>query len=87
MANGAGRVAGERVRVLLPAGSIRRSAVAAYAYPLLALLGGALGGSELGGEAGALGGALLGLGIGWLHLRRVEWRWRGDASLRPSIRP
>ena len=84
--NGTGRVAGERVRVLLPARSVRRSAFAAYAYPLLALLGGALAGSELGGETGALAGALLGLGLGWLHLWRAEWRWRGDASLRPSIR-
>jgi sigma-E factor negative regulatory protein RseC len=87
VSNPAGSVAGERVRVILPGSSVRRSAMAAYAYPLLALLAGAVGGAELGGEAGALAGALAGLGIGWLQLRRAEGRCRRDESLRPAIRP
>lgn len=85
--NSAGSVAGARVHVILPGRTVRRSALAAYGYPLLALLGGSVVGSELGGEAGALAGALAGLCVGWLQLRRAEWRCRSDDSWRPTIRP
>ena len=81
------RQPGDRVQIVLAGGSLGRSALHAYVQPLLALLAGALGGSAIAGEAGAIGGALAGLLLGWLLLRRAQWRWRNDRGLQPSIRP
>lgn len=81
-----GRAVGERVRVRVLAGSVSRSALYAYAFPLLALLVGALAGSALAGEAGAIGGAIAGLLVGWLGLRRAQRRHTGDCRFQPSIR-
>jgi sigma-E factor negative regulatory protein RseC len=78
---------GQRVRVGVFAGALRRSAVQAYALPLLALLAGALTGSVCANEAGAIGGAITGLFVGWLGLRRAQRRNLRDARLRPSIQP
>lgn len=80
------RAVGERVRVRVGEGLVRRSAWYAYAFPLLALLAAALAGSALAGEAGAIGGALLGLLVGWLGLRRVQRRDASDPRFQPSIR-
>ena len=62
---------GERVRIAVADGALRRSASLAYGLPLLTLLAGALGGSAVYGEGGAMVGALGGLSIAWLalHLR------------------
>lgn len=80
-------VVGARVRVGVVAGSLRRSAYHAYAFPLLALLVGALAGSAFGGEAGAIGGAIAGLLVGWLGLRRAQSHNARDPRFQPSILP
>ena len=77
---------GQRVRVGVVEGSLRRSALHAYAFPLLALLLGALLGSALAGEAGAIGGSIAGLLVGWLGLRRAQSRSACDPRFRLSIR-
>lgn len=77
---------GVRVRVAVVDGAVGRGAVHAYGVPLLAVLGGAIGGSAMAGEAGAICGALIGLLVGWLGLRRAHWRSRGDSRFQPSIR-
>lgn len=77
---------GERVRVGVAEGSVASSALHAYAFPLLALLAGALGGSVLAGEVGAIGGSLAGLFVGWLGLRRAQLRGMHNRRLRPWIR-
>ncbi len=79
------RPVGARVRVRVGEGSVRRSALAAYAVPWLALLLGALAGSAAAGEAGAIGGALAGLLVGWLGLRRAQRRDAADPRFQPSI--
>ncbi|MEF8699340.1 MAG: SoxR reducing system RseC family protein [Candidatus Accumulibacter sp. UW26] len=78
---------GQRVRITVAQGSIGRSALHAYAFPLLALFAGVLLGSTLAGETGAISGAIGGLFIGWLGLRRAQRRSLHDPRLRPSIRP
>ncbi len=78
---------GARVRVGVAEGSLGRSAVHAYAFPLLALIAGALLESALAGEAAAIGGAVAGLLVGWLGLRRAQRRSLNDARYLPSIRP
>ena len=62
---------GDRVRIAVADGALRRSASLAYGLPLLMLLGGALAGSAAYGEGGAMLGALGGLSIAWfaLHMR------------------
>jgi sigma-E factor negative regulatory protein RseC len=77
---------GARVRVAVAEGSLGRSALYAYAFPLLALFAGALSGSVCGGEAWAIGGAMGGLLIGWLGLRRAQRQAQQDRRLQLSIR-
>lgn len=81
------RSVGERVRISVVNGSVGRSALHAYVFPLLTLLAGALSGSALGDEAGAIGGSIAGLLIGWLGLRQAQRRSRRDPRLQPSIGP
>ena len=71
VANPGGARVGDRVHIAVADGALRRSALLAYALPLLALLSGALLGSAVHGEVGAIVGALGGLSIAWLalHLR------------------
>jgi sigma-E factor negative regulatory protein RseC len=78
---------GERVRISVVDGSVGRSALYAYGFPLLALFAGALSGSALGDEAGAIGGSIAGLFVGWLGLRRAQRRGRRDLRIQPWIRP
>lgn len=78
---------GARVRVGVADGALGRSALHAYAFPLLALIAGALLGSAIAGEAAAIGGAITGLLIGWLGLRRAQQRSLNDERCLPSIRP
>lgn len=77
---------GQCVTLVIPAGAIRRSATAAYLWPLAALIGGALAGSTLAGEAGALAGAALGMVAGWLIFRRAGQRHAGDTAMAARIR-
>lgn len=78
---------GERVKISIAEDAVRRGAMLAYVWPLLALFGGALGGSALAGEAGAIGGAVAGVFCAWLMLRQ-QTRSRGAAQQRgePFIR-
>lgn len=62
---------GERVVLGVPEGVLNRTAMLAYVVPVLAVLLGALVGRSWGGSDGAaVIGAALGLGSGWLLLRR-----------------
>jgi sigma-E factor negative regulatory protein RseC len=76
---------GDRVRVVIGAGAVRRSALLAYVVPLLALFGGALGGSALADEPGAIAGAIGGVLLAWLALRHAQGR-TPDQRFEPHIR-
>jgi sigma-E factor negative regulatory protein RseC len=86
---------GARVRVAIVDGAVRRSALAAYALPVLAVLAGAIGGSAVAGamageasrDACAIVGALAGLVGAWLLLWRGRRNAAGDATLQPVARP
>lgn len=60
---------GDRVVVAVAGDAVRRSAVLAYGFPLLALFSGAIGGTFLAGETGAMIGAAVGMFAAWLLLR------------------
>ena len=78
---------GDRVKVVIAAGAVRRSAALAYGLPLLALFAGALGGSALGGEQAAIAGALVGLLCSWLVLRyHARPGGKSDERSQPFIR-
>jgi sigma-E factor negative regulatory protein RseC len=77
---------GDRVQIAVGEGAVRRSALLAYALPLVALLVGALGGSALAGETGAIAGAVSGLLCAWLVLRYAQGRATPDQRHQPYIR-
>lgn len=77
---------GDRVRVAIAEGAVRRTAILAYGLPLLALFVCALGGKFLAGETGAMLGALVGLLGGWLLFRRNQSRSARDERFQPFIR-
>lgn len=77
---------GDRVRVAIAEGAVRRTAILAYGLPLLALFVCALGGKLLAGEPGAMLGALAGLFGGWLLFRRSQSRSARDERFQPFIR-
>ena len=76
---------GERVRVLVPAGAVRLSALYAYGLPLLALFLGAICGSTLAGEIGSIAGAMLCLLATWLGLWRFQSSQVQNKRLQPII--
>lgn len=78
---------GQRVRVAVPDGAVRRSAVYAYGLPLLALFAGAICGSLLAGETGAIFGALVCLLATWFALWRFQSTQPPDKRFQPTIRP
>ncbi|MDR0528022.1 MAG: SoxR reducing system RseC family protein [Zoogloeaceae bacterium] len=82
--NLAGAKPGEEVIVAFSAEILRQQANAAYLWPLLALLFGALAGHAVGGESGALLGCATGLAFAWLFLL---WQGKrlGKAKARPYI--
>ena len=78
---------GDRVRVSIAEGAVRRGALFAYGLPLLLLFVGALGGSAIAGETGAIAGAAAGLAGSWLVLRRdARTHDKEDRGSRPYIR-
>lgn len=77
---------GDSVRVTIADGAVRRSAVYAYVYPLLALFAGAIGGAALAGEPGAIVGAFGSLLGAWFLLRRAQWRSKPDQRFEACIR-
>ena len=84
---------GETVSVSIAAGAVRRSALKAYALPLLLLFIGAIGGASFGGSSGgtwgesaSIGGAVCGLVFGWWLLARDRRRSERDPSLQPVVR-
>jgi sigma-E factor negative regulatory protein RseC len=77
---------GDRVKVVIGQGAVRRSALLAYVVPLLALFAGALGGSALADEPGAIVGAIGGVLLAWLVLRHVQGRRTPDQRFQPHIR-
>lgn len=77
---------GERVRVAIAEGAVRRTALLAYGLPLLALFVCALGGKMLADEPGAMLGALVGLLGGWLLFRRNQSHSARDERFLPFIR-
>ena len=79
-------VIGERVTIAVAEGSLRRGAVLAYGFPLLALFVGALTGSALAGETGAIVGSICGLLFSWLLLRYAQRHSTPDHRFKPFIR-
>jgi positive regulator of sigma E activity len=80
------RSVGERVRVGVGEGSVRRSALAAYAFPWLALL--RRGAGRFGcwqAKQGRSAARIVGLLVGWLGLRRAQRRDAADPRCQPSI--
>lgn len=77
---------GDRVRVAIADGAVRRSAVYAYGFPLLALFIGALGGAAFAGEPGAIFGAFGCLFAAWFLLRRAQLRSKPDQRFQAYIR-
>lgn len=66
--------AGDRVRIVIPEGAIRQTAMRAYLIPLLALLAGAFVGYGIAGETGAMIGSLASLSLAWISLRSMQFR-------------
>ncbi len=60
---------GETVTVVIAENAVIRSAVSAYAVPLIALFAGAILGWILAEDTGSIIGACCGLGIAWIFLR------------------
>lgn len=78
---------GDRVKVTVAEGAVRRGAVFAYGVPLLMLFVGALGGSAVAGESGAIAGAISGLLGSWLILRYdAQTHGKMDQRSRPYVR-
>jgi sigma-E factor negative regulatory protein RseC len=77
---------GQRVRVTVPEGAVRRSAVYAYGFPLISLFAGAIFGSLLAGEIGAIFGALVCLLATWFALWRSQSTQQQDERFQPTIR-
>lgn len=84
--NPANALIGQRVRIVVPDGAVRRSAIYAYGLPLLALFAGAIFGSMLAGEMGAIFGASLCLLFSWVVLWRSKSSPSQDKRLQPTIR-
>lgn len=84
--NPANATIGQRVRIVVPDGAVRRSAIYAYGLPLLALFAGAIFGSTLAGEMGAIFGALVCLLLTWLVLWRSQSSPSQDKRFQPTIR-
>jgi sigma-E factor negative regulatory protein RseC len=78
---------GARVRVMIADGAVRRSALYAYGFPLLAIFAGAIGGSALAGEPGAIAGAVGNLLGAWFLLKRSQSRNKPDAQFEAHIHP
>lgn len=83
--NAIGAEPGERVTIAVAAGSLRRSANLAYAWPVLALIAGAAGGNLLGGDGGAMLGGVLGLVVAFALLAQKSKREAGNSASRPHI--
>jgi sigma-E factor negative regulatory protein RseC len=77
---------GQRVRVSVPEGAVRQSALVAYGLPLIALFLGAMGGSALAGEVGAIAGSLTGLFATWYVLWRSQASQARNKRFHPTIR-
>jgi positive regulator of sigma E activity len=77
---------GSRVTVAIAEGSVRRSAIIAYAFPLLILFLGASGGLFLAGEIGAIAGSLGGLFLSAFMIRLLVARSASVRRASPFIR-
>lgn len=77
---------GDQVQVTIADGAVRRSAVYAYGFPLLALFAGAIGGAALAGEPGAIAGAFVCLLGAWFLLRRAQLRSKPDQRFQAYTR-
>ena len=89
LANPDHKQVGDRVHIVIADGALRRGAMLAYGWPLLALLAGAFAGSAVAGDAGAIAGGLAALIGVWLLLRRYLPSRAGNehlADAEPRIR-
>jgi sigma-E factor negative regulatory protein RseC len=77
---------GSRVTVAIAEGSVRRSAIIAYAFPLLILFLGASGGLFFAGEIGAIAGSLGGLFLSAFAIRPLVARSASIRHASPFIR-
>ena len=83
--NAVGANVGDRVTVVIAAGSVRRTANLAYGVPLTAAILGAVLGSPLGGDLGAISGAAIGLVLALLYVRSRSQESTGNFNERPYI--
>lgn len=90
--NPIGAEPGDEVVVGISESLLVRGSAAVYLLPLLTLVAGALLAEGLapqlglaGSDAPAIVGGLVGLGTGFLWLRRRNRRWSGDQTHRPVI--
>lgn len=86
--NQAGAQPGDQVIVGIAEQSLLRGSLAVYTVPLLAMFGGALGGEVLlpaWGDMGAVVSGILGLGAGFLWLRRFAARIVRDPRYQPVV--
>ena len=84
--NPGGLAVGACVTLVIAEGAIRRSAMRAYAQPLIVLFLGAFIGLWLNGEGGAIFGALIGLLCAGLMLRHAHMNSASAPRDRPYIK-
>jgi len=85
--NPGGAAVGETVTVAIAAGAVGRSANLAYGLPLLAVIVGAVLGTQVGGNPGAMAGGGAGLLFAWLLVRSRVGPGTGNTEVRPYILP
>lgn len=83
--NPGGAAVGETVTIAIAAGAVRRSANLVYAFPLVAVIAGAILGMQLGGNPGAMAGGGVGLFLAWLLVRWKVDSGTGNTEVRPYI--
>lgn len=83
--NSVGAVIGDRVRVGIAPGSVRKTANLAYVLPLTVAFAGAALGTSLGGDAGGILGAVCGLIAAFLYIRFRARPEAGNPAERPYI--
>lgn len=76
---------GDRVKVAIAAGAVRRSANLAYGLPLAGLIGGAVVGMQVAADAGAMAGGAAGVLLAWLLVRNRVRAHTGNPEFQPYI--
>lgn len=83
--NAVGATIGDRVKIAVAPGSIRRTANLAYILPLTVAIAGAVLGMPFGGDLGAIVGSLCGILAAFLYIRFRTRQGVGNFAERPHI--